>query len=250
MTWGPLGHWESLALTLRLGSPYSCTLWISHKYLTLSLSTPGIFCQFLLCLGSINVAMLEGDVLTLSSFHLVRPWAPPMPLGGFPLCFAMRCVAGVIAPLGESTWNCLQQVFPGWLQILGGSIADPMPGPVLSPWKVPISRTLTQRFPKDGKGGAPTWGEGQGEDLGCSLKLAALISWDERARCFLRPRQVQDREPRSWGSKLSQERGSWGQKNQNPFPVLWPRTKNGPQVALVWIVLSGVTWGQCSSSTA
>lgn len=74
-----------------------------------------------------------------------------MPSEGLPPCFPLRPEEGIIAPLGESAWNCPQQVFPGWFHILGGSTAqqtDPMPAPILSFWKVPLSIALTQRSQK------------------------------------------------------------------------------------------------------
>lgn len=82
-------------------------------------------------------------------------------------CFIVRLEAGVIAPLRESVWNCLQQVFPGWPQILGGSMAqqaDPMPGPILSFWKVPVSLALTQRSQKMAREG-PLPGESGREEI-------------------------------------------------------------------------------------
>ena len=141
--------------------------------------------------------LLEGDVLTLLLFHPLSLCTSLIPSEGLPPRFPLRPEAGIIAPLGESAWNCPQQVFPGWVHIPGGSTAqqtDPMPGPILNFWKVPLSCPHPE-IQKDGKGGAPTWGVGQGEDLGCSPVPDALISWDERAWCFLCPRQVQDGEP-------------------------------------------------------
>lgn len=182
-----------------------------------------------------------------------------MPFGGLPPCFTVRLEAGVIAPLRESAWNCHQQVFPGWPQILGGSTAqqtDPMPGPVLSFRKVPVPLALTQRSQKMAREVAPTWGEGQGEDLGCSHVPAALISWDERAWCFLYHGQVQDRERGTEALAALQlryrtvpRRRIVGAEKSKPFPSVvvtgqeW--TPDGSRV----IALSRVTWGQCSSST-
>lgn len=77
----------------------------------------------MLCLGSFNAAMLEENVLILSLFHPLSLWALPMPFGGLLSCYTLRLETGIIASLKESTWNYSQQVFPGWPQILGGSMA-------------------------------------------------------------------------------------------------------------------------------
>lgn len=81
---------------------------------------------------------------------------------------------------GPSSW-----VDP-WL-----SEVNPMPGPVLSFWKVPVSLALTQNPKKKNKNQnknktkwqerGPSLGRGQGEDLGCSPVLSTLILRDERA---------------------------------------------------------------------
>lgn len=73
--------------------------------------------------GSINVAMLEENVLIFSRFYPLSLWALPMPFGGLLSCFTLRLEAGIIAAPKQSAWNYPQQVFPGWPQILGGSLA-------------------------------------------------------------------------------------------------------------------------------
>ena len=48
-------------------------------------------------------------------------------------------------------WCGTLDLLTGWFHILGGSTAqqtDPMPAPILSFWKVPLSLALTQRSQK------------------------------------------------------------------------------------------------------
>lgn len=119
--------------------------------------------------------------------------------------------------------------------------------PILSFWKVLVSPALTQRFPKDGKGGAHLWGGG--EDLGCSAVLAALIPWDKRAGASSAPgrfragagdRGTADTQPR----ELSQGRGPWEQKDQDASKGRG-RGLGDLQIAHRQIVLSTVSQGQC-----
>lgn len=113
----------------------------------------------LLCLGSINVAVLEGNVLIVITLSSPEPLGITDAIWGPPTVFHCesrgRCNS-------FSQRLCLELPaagVPRLAQILGGSTAqqaDPMPGPVLSFWKV-----LVPRSPRDPKrwrgrvGGAP-----------------------------------------------------------------------------------------------
>lgn len=81
---------------------------------------------------------------------------------------------------------------------------------------------------------------------------AALISWDERAWCFLCPRQVQDGDPGDRGighltARVANFPGRTivGAEKSTPFPSVVAKDQEWSPDGHLWIVPFEVTWGQC-----